>query len=463
MRLQFIGLSFIIGSAIILYFDVPQDLLHFVNFAYSETSEILNLSNEIINSTFPQINTHNNDIFVVWSGNVGHEVNEIQSDIFFTKSENKGSSFGEPINLSNNPGSSFNPHSEIYSNNVYVVWEDDTLADAETHDLSANTSILFTKSKDNGTTFLPAVPLSYINADSSNPDITTTNGNTVFVVWQDNLDESSQIVFKKSISNNNNVFSDQQNISNIQENNFEISPQIITTNNTINIIWDDFSPKEESSHILKRSSIDDGITFGHVMQLSNYSEFAINDISNVYNNNMYIVWQGNFKGQFDIFLSKSSNGGITFSKPINLSNDSGDSTNPNLIELHNNLYVIWNDNNTKNYNVMIKRSSDSGITFSKPINLSNSTNADSNNPQLASTANELFVVWQGNFKGQFDIFLSKSSNGGITFSKPINLSNSTNADSINPQLASTANELFVVWQEDLSGNNQIYFTKVDTL
>ena len=118
---------------------------------------------------------------------------------------------------------------------------------------------------------------------------------------------------------------------------------------------------------------------------------------------------------------------------------------------------------TKNYNVMIKRSSDGGITFSKPINLSNSTNADSINPQLASTANELFVVWQGNFKGQFDIFLSKSSDGGITFSKPINLSNSTNSDSINPQLASTANELFVVWQEDLSENNQIYFTKVDTL
>jgi hypothetical protein len=148
------------------------------------------------------------------------------------------------------------------------------------------------------------------------------------------------------------------------------------------------------------------------MQLSNYSEFAINDISNVYNNNMYyIVWQGNFKGQFDIFLSKSSNGGITFSQPINLSNDSGDSTNPNLITVPNNLYVISNDNSTKKYNVMIKRSSD----------------------------------------------------GGITFSQPINLSNTTNSNSINLQLAATANELFVVWQEDLSGNNQIYFTKVNTL
>ena len=82
MRLQYIGLSFIIGSAIILYFYGQQDLSYFLNFAYSETSEILNLSNEIINSTFPQIKIHNNNVYVVWSGNVGHGVNnEIQSEI----------------------------------------------------------------------------------------------------------------------------------------------------------------------------------------------------------------------------------------------------------------------------------------------------------------------------------------------------------------------------------------------
>ncbi|MGZ8886933.1 MAG: hypothetical protein ACXW1A_01540 [Nitrososphaeraceae archaeon] len=43
------------------------------------------------------------------------------------------------------------------------------------------------------------------------------------------------------------------------------------------------------------------------------------------------------------------------------------------------------------------------------------------------------------------------------------MSETTNFDSINPQLAATANELFVIRQEDISGNNQIYFTKVDTL
>jgi hypothetical protein len=77
--------------------------------------------------------------------------------------------------------------------------------------------------------------------------------------------------------------------------------------------------------------------------------------------------------------------------------------------------------------------------------------------------NTVYIVWQGNIKGgQFDIFLSKSTDGGITFCQPINLSNSTNSNSINPQLAATATELYVVWQEDISGNNQIYFTTVDS-
>jgi hypothetical protein len=59
------------------------------------------------------------------------------------------------------------------------------------------------------------------------------------------------------------------------------------------------------------------------------------------------------------------------------------------------------------------------------------------------------------------IYFFQSSDGGITFSQPINLSNTISSDSINLQFATTDNDLFVVWQEDISENNQIYFTTVD--
>lgn len=357
MRLK--SLRFFLISSILLSICIiigPQ----FVNLSYSETSKILNLINGIINSTFPQIKTFNNNtIFIFWTGDTDHGVNnEIQSDIFLAKSENKVNSFEDPVNISNNTGSSFNPQSEISSNNIYVVWEDDTFARSYGL-MNTNTSILFKQSKDNGNTFSVPISLSSTNTDSSNPDITAINANnTVHVVWQDNSDKSSKILFKKNISNKNTIFSDQQIISNDKGNNYEILPQIVASSDIINIIWNDFNLKDEISNMLIRNSIDGGNNFGKTIQLNNnnYSKFATNDIIKMYNNNVYIVWQGNIKGQFDIFLAKSS---------------------------------------------------DSGITFSEPINLSNTTNSDSTNPQLAATTNELFVAWQEDISGNNQIYFTR--------------------------------------------------------
>jgi len=42
-------------------------------------------------------------------------------DIYFTKSSDGGASFGKIINLSNDPGDSYNPYLAIDGKNVYVV------------------------------------------------------------------------------------------------------------------------------------------------------------------------------------------------------------------------------------------------------------------------------------------------------------------------------------------------------
>ena len=48
------------------------------------------------------------------------------NDIFFAASNNNGTSFGTPINLSNNTGDSAIPQIAAIGNNVYVTWIDDT-------------------------------------------------------------------------------------------------------------------------------------------------------------------------------------------------------------------------------------------------------------------------------------------------------------------------------------------------
>ena len=66
------------------------------------------------------------------------------NDIFFAASNNNGTSFGTPINLSNNTGFFRNPQIATSGNNVYVTWIDNT---------PGNFDIFFAVSNNNGASF----------------------------------------------------------------------------------------------------------------------------------------------------------------------------------------------------------------------------------------------------------------------------------------------------------------------
>jgi hypothetical protein len=50
--------------------------------------------------------------------------------------------------------------------------------------------------------------------------------------------------------------------------------------------------------------------------------------------------------QGDIFFKKSTDGGATFGDTINISNNAGLSENPQIASSGNNVYVVWKDNTT---------------------------------------------------------------------------------------------------------------------
>ena len=49
-----------------------------------------------------------------------------------------------------------------------------------------------------------------------------------------------------------------------------------------------------------------------------------------------------------------------------------------------NIYLAWPTNKTGNYEVMFRASTDGGATFTDKINLSNSTDAESQDVQIGS-------------------------------------------------------------------------------
>ena len=89
------------------------------------------------------------------------------------------------------------------------------------------------------------------------------------------------------------------------------------------------------------------------------------------------------------------------------------------------------------------------------INVSNNTGF-SLNPQIATSGNNVHVTWQDGTPGNQDIFFAVSTNNGRNFGTPINLSNNAGGSEV-PQIAASGSNVYVTWEDTTPGNRDIFF------
>jgi hypothetical protein len=82
--------------------------------------------------------------------------------------------------------------------------------------------------------------------------------------------------------------------------------------------------------------------------------------------NVYLVWEDDSLGNYEIFFASSLDGGLTYSSPKNLSNNTGSSIHPQITSEGNNVYVVWKDNTPSNNDIFFTVSHDGGENFSTP-------------------------------------------------------------------------------------------------
>jgi hypothetical protein len=168
-----------------------------------------------------------------------------------------------------------------------------------------------------------------------------------------------------------------------------------------------------------------------------------------------------------------------FTRPVNLSNNLKDSVYAQIASEDDSVFVVWEENdqkpqekqqeqknsslfknnnnyNTRNYDILLMKSVDGGVTFDKEINLSNNPGF-SEHPQIAVSGGIVHVAWLDNSHSiGKDILYRKSTDGGKTFGEIINLSNGTNSSSSNGaasdylEIAAEEKNVYAVWKETKS-------------
>ncbi len=155
------------------------------------------------------------------------------------------------------------------------------------------------------------------------------------------------------------------------------------------------------------------------------------------------IWSDNTTtdGNVDIFFARSTDGGLTFSDPKNISETTGFSAGPQISSDGNNVYVVWQEAPIIGISdIFFATSTDGGLTFTDAENISENTGR-SVFPQISAYGNNVYVVWQDEdtTTGISDIFFATSTDGGLTFSDPENISETTGGSG-DPQISSSTSQ-----------------------
>jgi hypothetical protein len=173
--------------------------------------------------------------------------------------------------------------------------------------------------------------------------------------------------------------------------------------------------------------------------------------------NIWAAWHAGAAGSRDVYVGKLTADADSFGSSARLTNSTADQCNPAIaIGSDNKLYVVWQDNRGGTWDVYISTSSD-GVVWSaeRPVIDANNNQV---NPAVAVdnlSPNRAHVVWQDDRNGNQDIFIAASSNAFLT--STISQITTNIADQTEPAIAvDSSNVVYVVWTDARNSPSVIY-------
>ncbi|HEQ79236.1 MAG TPA: hypothetical protein ENN76_03105, partial [Euryarchaeota archaeon] len=301
---------------------------------------------------------------------------------------------------------------------VYVTWMERR---------SGQWNIRFAVSTNNGTTFDLEHDLTSSEPSTSPhqyPDIALGPNGEIYIVYQGVIDTITRIYLKKSVDGGL-TFSPAVEVDTASPATVQWKPTVDVANNgNVHVAWTDF--RYGNHTIFSAMSSNGGASFFSGVQVSDSLDNARDspDIAVGGNGYVYIVWYDNRNyfgpppgSDFDIYFSRSTNGGATFSPNVRIEdNPEGlDSYSPKVAsDDAGRVYVVWDQNSQ----IMFSKSNDGGVTFSKDLLITNDLEDVSHQAPFIVVSKDgqtILVSWSDYRSGSMDVYFSKSVNGGASF------------------------------------------------
>jgi len=353
--------------------------------------------------------------------------------------------WGANIRLTNALGNSKGPSAAVSGNSVHVVWFDSR---------DGNDEIYYCRSTDGGATWGANIRLTDNLSVSENPSIAVC-GNNVHLAWHDSRDGNYEIYYKRSTDGGTAWGADTRLTDNLS---ISKNPSVAVSGNNIHVAWHD--ERDGNPEIYYKRSTDGGTTWDPDTRLTNAGGNSYTPSVAVSGNNVHIAWHDSRDLNEEIYYKRSTDGGTTWDPDTRLTNAVGNSALSSIAVSGNNIHVAWMDLCGGNWQVYYKRSLDGGTTWGAATQIVNSPKL-SEHPCIAVSGNNVHVVSQDN-RGQYypkwEIYYKRSTDDGTTWGADTSLTNAPENSEL-PVIAVSVNRVNIVWQDNVTGNYEVFYKK----
>lgn len=273
--------------------------------------------------------------------------------------------------------------------------------------------------------FSPSLNVSNTYGQSQAADIVLDPSGTVYTAWEEK--SSALALFSRSVDNGATFTEPVALAPSIEDYNYGQVRLASSFPNEIHTTFTMFDLVYGGAEVVYSGSSNGGVSFSQPVFVSDL------DTVNSYSPTIASGWATSIAwndsntttGKTAIRYTQSEDGGVTFAAPKSLNNTEGVVLGPDIALWGQEVvYAVWTQNDTPfgaddGFEIFFTRSTDKGATFSNPVNISNNPLKSWRSRIQVDGAGTIYVVWvEGSYFAERQLLFTRSVDGGSTFDKP---------------------------------------------